>query len=259
MLLHVPVFTLSAYTQQDSPWHRLHPRARLLCALTLVVGTALTPNGAWGAWGIYAVALLVLVLVSRVPPLVLLRRLSLEVLFVSVLLLTILFAGRGTPLVTLGPLVITEQALVAFGSVLTKATLSLLALNLLAITTAAPNLLQSLGELKFPALLVRVLESMLRYLAVLIDELGSMRRAAQARSNGLGALLGWRTLGNVLGALFLRTYGRGERTHLAMQARGFTGQFIDPTTRPFGISEWVALALTFALLITGQYVLWQGG
>ena len=40
----------------------------------------------------------------------------------------------------------------------------------------------------------------------------------------------WPTLARSLGALFIRSYERGERVHLAMLSRGYTGQL--PVTHP---------------------------
>lgn len=242
ILLHVPTFSLAAAAQQDSPWHRLQPRARLLVALLVVLGIACLPRGLWNALAVYAGVLLVGLAVSRVPIQLLLGRLGVELAFVSVLFLTILFSGRGAPIVQWGPLTVASDSLRDCLDALAKAFLSLWALNLLTLTTAAPNLMQALAELRCPPLILRILESMLRYLAVLVDELGSMRRAAQARA-GASTLLGWNTLGNILGALFLRTYGRGERVYLAMQARGFTGTFPGTAGRTLNLSESVLVGL----------------
>ncbi|WP_218080407.1 cobalt ECF transporter T component CbiQ [Anthocerotibacter panamensis] len=259
MFLHVPTLAFATCADRDTPWHRLHPRARLLAALVLVFGIALIPNGVWPVLGLYAGVLLLLILLGQVNPGQIVRRLGVELAFVGVILLSILFSGKGTTLVTLGPLTIAKGSLVNFGSVLGRAVLSLLILNVLTLTTATPALLQALTELRCPRLLVNVLESMVRYIAVLADELATMRRAAQARSARSGTLLDWGTLGNILGTLFLRTYGRGERIHLAMQARGFTGTF--PTTRSsaFGWGEWLVLAASAAVVVGAQYLVWGRG
>ncbi|UFP95848.1 cobalt ECF transporter T component CbiQ [Gloeobacter morelensis] len=255
ILLHVPTFSLAAYAQGDSFWHRLQPQVRLAVALLSVLGAVLLPEGAWNYWGLYAAVLAILVLLSQVSPVALLRRLAVELVFVGVLLLTILLSGRGTPLWTWGPLVIADGSLLTFASVLVRSALSLWVLNLLTLTTPAPSLLQALAGFGCPALLVRVLESMLRYVAVLVDELGSMQRAAQARS-GARALLRWNILGNLLGALFLRTYGRGERTYLAMQARGFAGRFPETDARPWRPDEWLMTTATALFAVSTLALAW---
>ncbi|AGY60155.1 cobalt ECF transporter T component CbiQ [Gloeobacter kilaueensis] len=254
--LHVPTFSLAACAQGDSFWHRLQPGVRLACTLLWVLGVVLLPEASWTFWGVYAAGLLVLVLVSGISPGTLVRRLAVELLFVGVLLLTILFSGRGAVLVQWGPLTIAAASLTTFLSVLVRAVLSLWLLNVLTLTTPAPNLLQALAGFGCPPLLVRVIESMLRYVAVFLDELGSMQRAAQARA-GTRRLLRWQTLGNVLGAMFLRTYGRGERTYLAMQARGFTGQFLeDPTAGRWRWQERLITAATASFVAISLSVSW---
>jgi len=248
IVLHVPTFSLAAAASFKSPWQSLAPRARLLAAVALVLAAVALPRGAWPYLAAHAGLTGALVLASRVPLGLLLGRLGVEFLFVGVLFASILFSGRGEPLVALGPLVIASVSLRDCLDALAKALLSLAVLNLLVLTTPAPTLLAALAELGCPRLLVAVLESMLRYLAVLVDELGSMQRAARARGSA-SALLDWATLGNILGALFLRTYGRGERVHQAMLARGFRGDFPPTERRALGVGEWLAVIVPCLLLI----------
>ncbi len=247
MLLHVPTFSLAASAYLDSPWHRLDPRTRLLVSVLLVLGLAITPYTAWSSWLVYSLFLLGLVVVSQVSPLTMIKRLGVELLFVTVLLLSILLSGQGVALVTLGPWQITEDSLARFGGVLIRAALSLVSLNLLTLTTPAPRILQALEQLGFPKLLVGVLELMLRFVAVLVDELGSMKRAAQARR--AKALLGWQVAGSILGSLFLRTYGRGERVHLAMQARGFKGSFNTGQAPKLKLGDGLVLILVVGFVV----------
>jgi cobalt/nickel transport system permease protein len=254
MLLHVPTFSLAAAAYQDSPWHRLDVRTRLIAVLMVVLGIAVTPFTAWRVGAVYGAVLLVLVLISGVSPVTMAKRLGVELVFVAVLLLSILFSGRGVPLVQLGPGLISEESLTRFVGVLTKALLSLVSLNLLTLTTPAPRILQSLEQLRFPKVLVGVLELMLRFVTVLVDELGSMKRAAQARR--APALLGWRTAGSILGSLFLRTYGRAERVHLAMQARGFTGSFNTSAVPSLTLIDGLVLGVTFIFVL--GITIWQG-
>ena len=53
-------------------------------------------------------------------------------------------------------------------------------------------------------------------------------------------------------ALFIRSYERGERVHLAMLSRGFTGELPHTESKKVEVSSWLtALALPFlALLIS---------
>jgi cobalt/nickel transport system permease protein len=54
-----------------------------------------------------------------------------------------------------------------------------------------------------------------------------------------------RPIASSLGVLFVRSYERGERIHLAMAARGFHVELPDLDERRAGARDWVAaLALT---------------
>ena len=254
MLLHVGAFQLDVNSKQVSPWHSLAPRTRLLCALLIVFAIVLTPNGHWQTWAIYGLALAGLLLLSRVTLLVLLKRVAVESTFISVVILGTLFRGGGKVLWAWGPLEVTTVGLTILGSVATKALLSLLILNLLTLTTSVPALLQALLMLRTPPLLVAILASMYRYISVLIAELAAMRRAAACRN--LTGSSHWQrmVIGNMMGALFIRTYERGERVYQAMLSRGYQGVPEVEKVPEGGRRDVVALTLTVVLVLLGQAV-----
>jgi cobalt/nickel transport system permease protein len=254
MLLHVGAFHLDIDSKRATPWHTLAPHTRLLCALLIVFAIVLTANGHWWTWAIYGLALLGLVLLSRVTLLVLLKRVAVESVFISVVLLGTLFREGGKVLWAWGPLKITTVGLTILGSVTSKALLSLLILNVLTLTTSIPALLNALLILRTPPLLVAILASMYRYINVLIGEFNAMQRAAASR-NLMGSNR-WQRLvvGNMMGALFIRTYERGERVYQAMLARGYQG--IPPVEKVPKGGRWdvVALTLTVIVALLGQAV-----
>lgn len=254
MLLHVGAFHLDVDSKQATPWHKLAPRTRILCALLMVFAIVLTPDGHWWTWAIYGLAVVSLILTSRVTLPVLLKRVAVESVFISVVLLGTLFRDGGKVLWAWGPLKITTVGLTVLGSVTLKALLSLLILNILTLTTSIPALLNALLELKTPPLLVAILASMYRYINVLIGEFNAMRRAAASR-NLMGSNRSSRlVVGNMMGSLFIRTYERGERVYQAMLARGYQG--IPPIEKvpSGGRRDIVALTLTVILALLGQAI-----
>ncbi len=254
MLLHVGAFQLDVNSQQVTPWHSLAPRTRLLCVLLILFAIVLTPNGHWRTWAIYGLGLIGLLLLSRVTLLVLLRRVAVESTFIGAVILGTLFRGGGRVVWAWGPLKVTTVGLTVLGSVATKALLSLLILNLLTLTTSVPALLQALLVLRTPPLLVAILASMYRYINVLIAELTAMRRAAACR-NLTGSNNWQRTvIGNMMGALFIRTYERGERVHQAMLSRGYQGVPEVEKVPKGGRRDVIALTLTVILVLLGQAV-----
>jgi cobalt/nickel transport system permease protein len=74
-----------------------------------------------------------------------------------------------------------------------------------------------------PAMITVIATLMLRYLEVIAAEARRMRLARLSR--GHDPRFVWQIGATVrgVGTLFLRSYERGERVHLAMLSRGYTG------------------------------------
>jgi cobalt/nickel transport system permease protein len=254
MLLHIGAFGLDVDSKRSTVWHALAPHTRVLCAFLFVFANALTPNGQWWTWGIYGLGLLLLILLSQITLGVLLRRVAVEFTFIAAVLLGTLFREGGTVLWSWGWLQITTTGLNVLGSVALKSFLSLLMLNILVLTTSIPSLLNALADLRVPPLLVAILSSMYRYLAVLIDEFEAMRRAALSRN--LLASRNWQrlVLGNMIGSLFIRTYERGDRIHQAMLARGYTGLPPVSSMPQMGKFDYLSIVLTFIIIFLGQFI-----
>jgi cobalt/nickel transport system permease protein len=64
---------------------------------------------------------------------------------------------------------------------------------------------------------------MLRYVNVVSDEMERMKVARQSRGFEAKGIADWKILTQAAGALFIRSYERGERVHLAMLSRGYSG------------------------------------
>lgn len=254
MLLHISAFRLDTDSNRQTFWHKLTPQTRILCVLLLLLAIVLTPNGQWLTWGIYGAGILLILCLTQVTFGVLLKRLAVELSFVSVVLIGTLFRSGGEVLWQWGWLQVSTHGLTILGSVFLKSLLSLLLLNLLTLTTPVPALLQALIILRVPPLLVAILASMYRYLGVLIEEFASMRRAAISRN--LMARKMWQRLviGNTIGSLFIRTYERGDRVHQAMISRGYKGL---PPTRDLPKNrkrDLLALNIVALFAILGQAI-----
>jgi cobalt/nickel transport system permease protein len=70
---------------------------------------------------------------------------------------------------------------------------------------------------------VQIIGFMIRYLDVVTDEMRRMRIARESRGFSGRGLHAWPVYARTAGALFIRSYERGERVHLAMLSRGYTG------------------------------------
>ncbi len=188
------------------PFQRLPAGLKLGLALALAIALVAVPIRAWPFFVAVAAVLLAVAVVARVRARAVLRRMILvEPVVVVLAALTLLQPGGW--LVGL--------------AIVVKSTLCLLTMLLLASTTAFPDVLRVLRALHLPALMVTTLALMYRYLFVLIDEGQRMRRARLSRTFDRRRRRTWRTLGTVIGQLFVRSTERAERIFAAMTARGW--------------------------------------
>jgi cobalt/nickel transport system permease protein len=201
--------------------HRLPAHCKLVALLAFVLCVVATPTRAYPAFAAYAVALAAVLLASRVPPGFVLSRMVVETPFV-VFALLLPFVSTG-PQTELWGLVVSSRGLDAAVALLCKGTLGVVASLLLAATTEPRDLLAGLERLRLPRHLVEIAAFMVRYLDVATAELGRMRTARLARGFRARGPRAWPVVARSGGALFIRSYERGERVHLAMLSRGYAG------------------------------------
>ena len=156
------------------------------------------------------------------PPTYLLKRTVVEIPFVFFALL-LPFVATGPTTEVLG-VTVSEPGLEAGIALLIKGTLGVLASLTLAATTEPSALLAGLERLRLPQQLVQIMAFMVRYLDVVTGEMQRMKVARESRGFTARNPKHWPVLARSAGALFIRSYERGERVHLAMLSRGYTGK-----------------------------------
>lgn len=236
------------YRHGHSPVHRLPPHTKIAAVFAFVVVVVSTPRAAMWAFGLYAVLLAVVAALARVPAGFLLKRLLIEVPFVAFAVL-LPFVAQGERTEVLG-MSLSVNGLWGAWNVLAKGTLGVAASVLLASTTELRALLLGLQRLKLPPLLVQIASFMIRYGDVITDEMRRMRIARESRGFEARDVRHWGVLAKSAGALFIRSYERGERVHLAMISRGYAGSMpvIDEVSADR--AQWsYALALPVAALV----------
>jgi cobalt/nickel transport system permease protein len=201
-----------------SQLHRAEPHVKLLALLAFVLVVVATPGDRYPLFAGYAVLLGGLVAWSTVPPTYLLKRMVVEVPFL-VFALLVPFVSHGPTVEVLG-ISMSEPGLVAAVALVVKGTLGVLASLLLAATTEPHDVVRGLERLRMPALMVQILAFMVRYLDVVGDEMHRMRIALASRGFTARDPRHWPVIARSAGALFIRSYERGERVHLAMLSRG---------------------------------------
>jgi cobalt/nickel transport system permease protein len=205
-----------------SPVHRAPAHLKILTLLAFTLVVVATPRTWFPVFAAYLLLIVAVIGISRVPPLYILKRTVVEVPFL-VFALLLPFVANGPRTEFLG-LTVSEPGLLAAWGLLVKGTLGVLASLTLAATTEPQDLLIGLERLRLPDQLVQIMAFMVRYLDLVAGEMARMKIARESRGFTARNPKHWPVLARSAGALFIRSYERGERVHLAMLSRGYTGK-----------------------------------
>ena len=205
-----------------SPIHRAPAHLKVIPLLRFMLVDVATPRQSYAVFAAEALVILGVIAVSRVPLGYLLPRMVVEVPF-AVFAVLMPFIAHGPRTDVLG-VTVSEPGLVAGVALLVKGSMGVLASLTLAATTEPQDLLRGLQRLRMPDLVVQIMGFMIRYLDVVTAELGRMMTALRSRGCDPRSPRHWPVLARSLGALFIRSYERGERVHLAMLSRGYDGR-----------------------------------
>lgn len=168
------------------------------------------------------------------------------------------FFGTGETIEVFG-LTLYENGILAGLGIIAKGTLGILTAIVLSSTTTAREILRGLEILKIPTLIIQIATFMLRYTNVVNDEMERMRIARASRGFEATGMKHWKILGQSAGALFIRSYERGERVHLAMVSRGYQGLMPQVNSSVVTLSDlFQGFALPLLAAIVSITTLWIG-
>jgi cobalt/nickel transport system permease protein len=249
----------------DSAIHRLDARAKVLVTFVFIVSVVSLGKYEITALFPFFIFPAVMIALADLPPLFIARKIALLCPFV-------LLVGIFNPvfdrevMIHLGPLGI-SGGWISFASILVRSILTVGAAFILVGVTGFTAVCQALERLGMPQVFAVQLLFLYRYIFVLTEEGGRASRAREMRSFGKKGL-GVNSFSSLIGHLLLRTWQRAERIHMAMLARGFTGEFHARRKSRFGKTEllfvlgWSALFIFLRLqnvsrllgsLITGMF------
>lgn len=240
--------THTLYSHGHSPVHQLPAHVKLVAALAFTLTVVATPREQVWAFVIYAGLVAVAIAAAELNVYRILRNLVIEAPFVAfAVLLPFLSAG---PTTTVLGLSVSEAGLWDAWNILAKSTLGLGASLVLASTTSAHALLRGVQRLRAPTLVVQIMIHMVRYVEVTGGEVDRMRTARASRGFEPRRPKHWKVLGQSAGALFIRSYERGERVHLAMLSRGYDGQIPARAVVAPSAGAWMyAMAIPVAAMV----------
>jgi len=240
------------YRPGNSPVHRLAPQCKLVAVLAFILIVVTTPPTSFWAFGGYAALLAAVALIARVPFRSVAARMVVEVPFVAFAAL-LPFISRGARVDVLG-ISVSESGMLGAWNILAKASLGVIASVLLAATTEPRTLLLGIERLHMPAQMVQIMQFMFRYTDVIGSEMARMRIARESRAFEARDVRQLKVVAQSAGALFIRSYERGERVHLAMLSRGYNGTM--PAVIDVRASRsswgWAAVLPAVALLIAAN-------
>jgi cobalt/nickel transport system permease protein len=237
------------YIHRHSVVHSLPSHVKIIAVLFFVLVVVSTPITYWPAFVIFLALVIAAATAGKISIFTLSKRALIEVPFILFAVL-MPFVGTGERF-ELGPLNLYRDGLLAGVSIVAKGTLGVLSAVILSTTTTAREILRGLERLRLPTIMVQIASFMLRYVNVISDEMERMKIARESRGFDATGVKHWKVIATSAAALFIRSYERGERVHLAMLSRGFDGELPHTESKSVGAKAWfTALVFPTLALIT---------
>lgn len=203
--------------------HTFDPRAKILCALAFIVLISTSPHLEVVLLGLMGA--LTLVLMSRLSPIAIGKRLLVVNSFTLFLWFTLPLTYGGATFFSAGPLTLSYDGLQLAGLITLKTNTILLCFISLITTSPVVSIGHSLEKLGVSPRLCFILLFSYRYIFVILDEYQKLNRAAQIRNFTPGTnLRTYQTYGYLFGMTLIKSWNRSRRVHQAMVLRGFNGQ-----------------------------------
>lgn len=221
------------------------PPAALAALLGFVA--VVVASSAWLALAAHALLVAALTVALRIPPRWLLQRFAVAIPFLAfAALLPVVALG---PKVQFGPLSLSPDAAASAALISARILISVGAATVFAWHVGLGGMVDAVAGLRAPHLIVDILNLMVRYSAIVLGNLDRMSIACAARGDPRRRLARLAASGALVGALFVRSYERGERVYLAMLARGYGPHNPRPATQRVPALDWmVAAAFPLAAL-----------
>lgn len=225
------------YVHEHSAVHQLPPQVKIASFVAFVFLVAVTPRQAVWAFAVFAAAITSVAALSRIRARFVLLRL-LGILPFIAFAFVLPFVASGSEVAVIG-LTMSREGLWAAWNVIAKAGLGATTSIVLAATTEVPDILAGLQRLRVPALFTSIAGFMIRYLELIVEEIGRIRVAMTSRGYDPRWLWQARPIAASAGAMFIRSYERGERVYDSMLARGYTGEMPDLRSHQPSPRDWI--------------------
>ena len=245
----------------DGLLQRLDPRVKLVTLLGLLITTAFVHHVSV-LIGLYAVTLAMATAAGLSLGLFVKRVWLFIPIFTGIVVIPAMFSfiTPGEIVVPFGtwfghPVGMTMQGLTSAALMVSRVAVSISLVVLLTLTTPWNRLLAALRSVGVPRLFVMVLAMAYRYILHLLDAVADLYVARKARMVRPDADVATsrRFVASSAGALFGRSHALSEEVHLAMVARGYTGE-VHVLTQPRPATRdlwWTVLCVAVAVTALG--------
>jgi cobalt/nickel transport system permease protein len=229
------------YLHRHSIVHETASYLKVIAAIAFILVAVSTPITNWQAFIGYFIWVLTVAAIAKIPFTLLFKRALIEIPFIFFAILMPFF-GSGERFVA-GPFNLYREGLLAGAGIVVKGTLGVLTAIILSTSTTAREILRGLERLRLPALMVQIASFMLRYVNVVNDEMERMKVARDSRGFEATGVKHWKVIATAAGALFIRSYERGERVHLSMLSRGYEGVLPHDEVEKSKASAWLMVLI----------------
>jgi len=220
----------------DTPIHRIDARAKVITTLVFIVAVMSFPRYEVSALMPFFLYPFALIALGRISPGYIFRKILVAAPFALVIgMFNPLLDHRTVASVGVWPI---SGGWLSFASIMLRFFLTVSAALALIACTGINRLGAGLERMCVPRVFVVQLLFLYRYLFVVADEGGRMRRSLELRSAGPRSLR-LRVYGSLVGHLLLRSMARADRVYRAMTARGFDGEIRVLRQASFRWTDWV--------------------
>lgn len=240
----------------------VNAKVKIVLAFAFILSLSLMPNGSWPVYILAYSLLLSIVVLYKLDYRQLLKKTTISIFF-SLAALPLVFTGAPPKhnLLLFNSFVISLSVpgTVRFISIVIKAWLSFQAAVVLTSTTPTTKLMQGFRDIKVPAVIIAIMNLMVRYLRILQTDVHKMILARNSRSTRISkfdlaaALKNYiyraLTTGKMAGNILLRSLDRSNRIYFAMLARGYDGSLPEYPPRPMQTVEYFVLAGGIILIL----------
>jgi cobalt/nickel transport system permease protein len=219
---------LEEYTEGHSVLHRLDPRIKVIAAVVTVFCIVFLSH--WYVPLLFFAVCFGLAVVSRASLKVYWKRLLYPMSFVAFVAVILPFTS-GSIVLTHVPginIPIYSDGIYFGILVFTRCIAAVSVLNLLILVTPITTVMDSLAWFHVPSVIIDTMMLMFRYIGILSEESTRMYRAQQSRcghSRSVGYFKKITNIGNIAGALLLRSFDRAVKVGNAMISRAYTGKY----------------------------------